>query len=377
MKTQLHLLVLLLANCGWLSWNATPSYARAMSPYRLDELQGCSEVLAQKISADRLEKTSRSLRPGEGIQLGETLVTAEGCTARVLYPDESKVEISAQSEFQIEEEVEGTQWNRLKKGRVRGIIQKIRKKLAQPRFLIRTKAAILGVRGTDFVMELNSSQSSAEVHTLEGSVEVAKDEFALLKGEVLEVAQGKFIQASPREIGKPQDFNREEFLKTYETQMGRRPPPKNSSETQEASRGGVRFASFRLGAFWMTPKGMTPFRTLYAAWSPRINIPGLSFVRLGANVGFQFAPEGNFESRYVSNNYQAVLGADLLGFFFIEGAAGVQIWRGEFPENPALFTLDTGIHLGSWIEEIFIGYQLLQSDPPLPQFHAGIVITLF
>lgn len=157
------------------------------------------------------------LSMGQEIQYNSRLQTGPASSAVIRYPDGSKAVVSVGSDFTIEDYIKGTQWNRLKKGRVRGLITKPPVSLtsSKPRFLIRTKAAVLGVRGTDFVMTVHPETNATQVHTLEGSVNVAKDQVGVLGGEGTSVTEGKFVETSSSGISSPQTFNKEQFLKEF------------------------------------------------------------------------------------------------------------------------------------------------------------------
>ncbi len=78
------------------------------------------------------------------------------------------------------------------------------------RFRLRSPAAVMGVRGTDFVANANSS--GVDVNTLEGVVEVASDEAALEAGKGARVSAGYSVRAQRGLVGSPTKFNRKEFL---------------------------------------------------------------------------------------------------------------------------------------------------------------------
>lgn len=88
--------------------------------------------------------------------------------------------------------------NALHSGQARGSIVKLKLKEQQskPRFLIRTKAAVMGVRGTEFVIAVDSTGMTTQVHTLEGMVDVAANETALMSGSGVSVPSGHFIEAT-------------------------------------------------------------------------------------------------------------------------------------------------------------------------------------
>jgi hypothetical protein len=81
---------------------------------------------------------------------------------------------------------------------------------------VRTKAAVMGVRGTDFVYSTAADSAKAEVRTLQGAVEVAKTDDILLSGQGKIVQANQMVSASDGNISTPKDFDREEFTKTLQ-----------------------------------------------------------------------------------------------------------------------------------------------------------------
>jgi hypothetical protein len=196
---------------GLQSFAEVPSVAVPLA--KILSIEGASFLTVQA------SEISRKVKAGSPLGVGDKIATLEQTAAVIEYVDGSTVTVGPNSEFQLEDQIDGTQWNRLRKGNVRGLITKPPIPISKAKFLIRTRAAILGVRGTDFVMALDPVTNAAQVHTLEGSVEVALNEEVLLRGGGTVVGDGKFIDARSGKIEFPESFNKEEFLKSYDSAM--------------------------------------------------------------------------------------------------------------------------------------------------------------
>ncbi|OFZ00691.1 MAG: hypothetical protein A2070_01830 [Bdellovibrionales bacterium GWC1_52_8] len=162
-----------------------------------------------------VDETERVISVGQKIEYGSKIKTGPENTVTIQYPDQTIVSIDADSEVEIQERTGGTQASRLHVGQIRASVLKLKTGQilpSKPRFLVRTRAAVLGVRGTEFVMAVDQTGYTTQVHTLEGIVDVAADENKLLSGQGVQVETGKFVQATEQGVNAPQIFEREEFI---------------------------------------------------------------------------------------------------------------------------------------------------------------------
>jgi len=82
------------------------------------------------------------------------------------------------------------------------------------KFIIKTKNSVMGVRGTEFVLEHDGEKSS--LHTTEGSVDFSENRESLREGNLKKVSKGNFIQRNKKEkIGKSKKFDRDKFMKKF------------------------------------------------------------------------------------------------------------------------------------------------------------------
>ena len=171
-------------------------------------------------------KGMRKGSTGEPLNVGDTITTPPNVTLTIRTPDESILLVGQKSKVGITNSALSKQAVELDTGTVRGIFGKVRKKINLPapgklRFVLKTKTAVLGVRGTDFVVSSDAQAVTSQINTLQGTVEVAKTEENLSKGETVKVSSGEFVQSTPQEISPPQVFDQNRFMENLkENQPG-------------------------------------------------------------------------------------------------------------------------------------------------------------
>ncbi len=134
------------------------------------------------IQADgKLEK----IGAGAELRVGNKISTEQGVLAKLRIFDGSEFNLGQNSEFLVEDRKAnksvGAQWNfKLLRGAVHGIATKTEeRKLAannvkDVKIKIRTKSAVMGIRGTNFVYTFSPVRSRTEHYTNEGEVEFSK-----------------------------------------------------------------------------------------------------------------------------------------------------------------------------------------------------------
>ena len=163
--------------------------------------------------------------PNQGpVFVGDKIKTEEEQTAMIQLADGSEITIAAKSEMTLGKFVHSPAENsadiELKKGMLFNVVKKNVYSEKKP-FTIRTASAAMGVRGTEFVVE-NSDQGITSLHTLKGSVAIAKSaqELSRLKGGVL-IEAGKMSSATQKSNPtEPKIFN----LKTYSAYLAEKAP---------------------------------------------------------------------------------------------------------------------------------------------------------
>ena len=114
----------------------------------------------------------RSAKAGDRVNLGNVVRTNPGAKARLVYDNGDQFNVGPASSFRIfwdKDTAEGKTRMDLAYGKLRGIIAKGG---PRSRLQIRTKAATMGVRGTDFFIAKSGATGETEVSILRGEVEV-------------------------------------------------------------------------------------------------------------------------------------------------------------------------------------------------------------
>jgi len=138
-------------------------------------------------------------------------------SAVIEFGDGTVMSIGHTTEVEILNKTGVTQWNDLEHGNVRSQVAKAKTPSKNYLFGFRTKSAVMGVRGTDFVVTADQEKKTSELRTLDGEVHVAKDEKTLNDGKGIPVLQNQMTQMSPGSIQAPVSFNRDEFMKKLST----------------------------------------------------------------------------------------------------------------------------------------------------------------
>lgn len=85
------------------------------------------------------------------------------------------------------------------------------------RFFMQTRYVVLGVRGTEFLVDYDSKSQQTQVHTLDGIVDAGESSKALKAGSRTSLSENHFILARAREMDAPRAFDRETFSKQFQS----------------------------------------------------------------------------------------------------------------------------------------------------------------
>lgn len=408
--------------------------ALAESPKSQSDRPKIEKIEGGKIVSLLDQEEKRSATEGMELEYGQTLKTDPESSATVLYPDGSRIVIAANSEYKLDTPANQSQWGKLQQGSVRGIIEKAKESgTGKPKFVIRTKAAVLGVRGTDFVMAMNPANGTAQVNTLEGTVEVARSELSVLEGKGQMIEAGQFIQASPSGLGPVQAFDADSFLKEFKAKLNgplsekaatpptpspppgtgssglpasvpayngvppasipmaskpappspppmnaklddpRVPPPINIIEEEKRK---VKLISFEFSFLFTNFPNGSILRAVGAAWNPTIPFPLLPFFTIAPYLGINFAQDFSLYKNLSIIDYELFLIFTLLKPLYFEGGFGKQFWTSPIQMDAEIATINVGLYarLGP-IDRIYGGVQVYNSRPDLTrQFHVGVGI---
>ncbi len=112
---------------------------------------------------------------GDTIYVGDHILTPSTLSVSVTLADESEVVIGPDSDFMVKQtgtELEPTTHLQMLYGMLHAVVKKIY--TDEHPFLVETPTSVMGVRGTEFVVELDKATGDSTVHTLEGSVAMAR-----------------------------------------------------------------------------------------------------------------------------------------------------------------------------------------------------------
>lgn len=222
--------------------------------------------------------------PGRVLEVGEVIETDESASALLTYPDGSRALLGPGTRFEVKAKIEGVETNELTKGSVRGIIKKRDQKNVRHHYLFKNRAAVMGVRGTDFVMSFDGVNSDTRV--LEGLVEVAGDEKMLAEGSGAPVKGGEWLANAPSapfptssavQTFDPNAYGRELDGRrmTPETYgLDPRNPFAGEPESEFNSRiQETHFSRFRIGASYLFQRNTLGWDyTGQLSWNPQIRI---------------------------------------------------------------------------------------------------------
>jgi hypothetical protein len=117
--------------------------------------------------------TAQEAKPGDRVERGNLVRTLPGAKAKVVFDNGDQINLGPGSAYRIEwneDSPKGRTEIELKYGKLRGIIEKGG---PRSRLKVRTRAAVMGVRGTDFFIADNGTEAGTEIAVLRGEVAVA------------------------------------------------------------------------------------------------------------------------------------------------------------------------------------------------------------
>jgi hypothetical protein len=316
----------------------------------------------------------REAAAGEEIFPGEQIQTGADTTAVIAYPDGTKVSLLPLSNFQLEEPDHSLQFSQLNWGGVHGVVPKGAPPAAAPgkrgmKFIIRTRSAVMGVRGTDFLVGVHPGGGAADFHTLEGKVEVASHTTDLLGGKGVPIESGKGVRAAENgKLGPVHPFTPSELRTSYpglvlaqypalQKQIELSAPPKPSLKSPETpvedspdQERGYLLAFALGGSFTSHPPG--PALGLY--WTPVAPLPFYPPIFVRGSVGFLHVLDDKSDSGFVSlKEYQIFFGTQLHEHLFVEAGGGL----GDRAATTSMFTGQAGWIIGrnAVFHRLFLG----------------------
>ncbi|MSQ83532.1 MAG: hypothetical protein EXR77_11695 [Myxococcales bacterium] len=181
-------------------------------------------AVLESVSGDgvKLTRAGKVLAVDEGdeLQQGDRLSVGSRGAVRLLFGDGTHLTLSARCEVELAKPLAGAAGVVVLKGNVAALVAKPPQPLAVKagavgdlRFFIKTNAAVMGVRGTEFVVEHHQASGHTDVHTLEGTVDVAQTDDDLGRGRGSRLGALERLRADKGGIGKPAQFERGAYFK--------------------------------------------------------------------------------------------------------------------------------------------------------------------
>jgi hypothetical protein len=284
---------------------------------------------------------------GRVLEVGEIIETGSKTSALLTYPDGSRAMLGPGTRFEVKaKNTEGVETNELTQGSVRGLIKKTEKKGLRHHYLFRTRSAVMGVRGTDFVMSTDGA--STDTRVIEGLVEVASDESTLGKGAGSAVKGGEWLASSTSNFGTP-SMARTFDTKSYEVELDtrrmtpetygldRRNPFAGDPELEDTVRiQETRYSRFRIAAGYLFQKNTIGWDyTGEFSWNPQVRL----FNRLGLVGQLTLFPLRLGEPRRWVLCRRAGLGGrvSLNSVIAAEAGGGIENWGQFTNEGPFAF----------------------------------------
>lgn len=157
------------------------------------------------------EDKPRYLKVDDQILAQDKIVTRNDQSVKILLEDQSKVVIGPSTTFIIEEVLKtGNQKAilRLTYGWIRATVNKLVGK--DESFIVKTPTAVMGVRGTEFLVEHNATTQRTLMHAIKGTVVIGKtlDSLRFAQQHMTVIAgQKTFMTAAMSVPARPETFN--------------------------------------------------------------------------------------------------------------------------------------------------------------------------
>lgn len=241
---------------------------------------------------------------GATLEPGTMIKTGAHSFVQLKYPDGTKVSIGAKSKMVTESGNPGMKSLELKFGRINA---KVHKQESQDiHFRVKTKSATMGVRGTQFFVN-STKTGDTSTHVINGRVDVASDDAALLAGKGKPVLHDEYVEVQSGKVSESKKFNAREFL----NQMKAEQPElvafadKDQDEPEEVAAADApaetpaepevkdapkekkrkpRIAHFRVAGLGYLNKNSSAAFTGMLSWNPEIRLIGNWSIGLDAGV---------------------------------------------------------------------------------------------
>ena len=323
--------------------------------YLLEALGG-----AEKLAT--VETGGKTINATEGMELhpGDRLKTGYRTSAKIVYPDGTKVIVGRLADVKIGEKSGDVQFSELNSGEMRAAVSKAGggKKL---KFMIRTKNVVMGVRGTDFLFRHDEHKEFSQLYTFDGRVELSRSEAELQAGKGVAVDMNYYADVTPTQIIGPKPFEPKPFIAS----IAKDDPELLKQARSEAAvfredyavpfRGGMRWLGFELsGIAVLDLSSSGGAYTGELAWNPEYLFS--KRLSLRGDIG-GFLLKGNS----VTGVFPGLEGALLVGFNLndslgLYAGGGVEGWPGK-SDLGAVLKADVAwkLHGWGWLDRVYGG----------------------
>jgi hypothetical protein len=201
-----------------------PLAVHAATPAILENVDG-----APAVSVTGADGSPRDVRAGDPLDVGDNLATGPGVAISIAYESGAQVHVSTDSRVQIVDDSLETGDAKtptifLKEGDLRAVVDaggsnyesapaptasgSPAAELRPHKFLIRTATAVMGVRGTDFIVSTQGGRPS--LNTLSGTVEYADDVKSFQGSGMISVGAGHVLGKD-----SAKEFEADSFVKEF------------------------------------------------------------------------------------------------------------------------------------------------------------------
>lgn len=328
-------------------------------------------------------------KKGEQLHYWDVVQTSRLAAAHLRYPDGSVVVVGRDTKFTFQPKLEGTQYNQLDWGQVRAQVEKSKNADAKapPRFVIRTKTATMGVRGTDFVAGYDAGTAESSLHTIEGEVHIASDESKIMawQGTPVSAGHGAAVGVASTQVAvsdfAPQAYKQQiqtaqpELValadrpstdserKPAETEPGEASAPPSTTqasinELKSDEEPGLSLLAFRVGAESLLQFSKVQYTTAELSWNPAIRLFGP--ISLRGNLGGILLKDADTGKSFPLIRAGALLDVDLFAAIHLEAGAGRQTLQTDTQMGTFSFPYLMGnvawhFAPGKWIDTIYVG----------------------
>ncbi len=313
-----------------LGWIASDVLADERGPV-IEAIEGDRTVVVKTADGNRVAAVGAELRFGDRVKTGAK------ASVKMRFPDGSKLLIGRYSEVTIIPQTEGIQAISLARGEVRGVVRPSATVLQDPksariRFMIRTKAATLGVKGTDFVTQVQGDQAVSKFYTLDGSVQVARTEAEILAGKGTTIGAGMSARADETAIEAARPFNKEMYLEALASSQpdfgglmkddaGMVSQDSYVPEPEARVRRKSGLLAFQISGVFVKQETGGTFTTVQFSWVPVLYLKEWLALRGSAGALIMKA-NGDPDTQFVASEGMGFLGVRL-GRFWLEPGAGI------------------------------------------------------